>query len=181
MTCIIVFLGLLVVVLLVFASTLAAVVVVMAVALAAVVVVVAVALAAVVVVVVVALAMVVVVVAVVMPAVALVIVVNLMDEQVIVVFGDQLDGGVNLDEAEILCVLEQGGAVAGQDVLHCRTWHREGAARFVNDADLAPIDTGATAHALQLHLAARLIDGLHKNDAKLASLYSFQGYVHSFF
>ena len=53
------------------------------------------------------------------------IIVDFVDKQVIVVFSDQLDGGIDLDKAEVLCVLEQGGAVAGQDVIYCRAWHGE--------------------------------------------------------
>ncbi len=113
------------------------------------------------------------------PAVTVIVIVDFMDEQVVVVFGDQLDGWIDLDEAEILRVLEQGGAVAGQDVLHRRSRHCESATRFVDDADFAPIDAGAPAHALQLHLAACFIDGFHENNAKLASFNSFQGYIHS--
>lgn len=116
-----------------------------------------------------------------MATVTFIIVVDVVDEQVVIIFGDQLDGRVNLDEAEKLRILEQCSAIAGQNVLHCRTWHREGTSRFVNDADLAPIDASAPTHTLQLHLAVHLINGLHKNDAKLAPLYSFQGYVHSVF
>ena len=64
---------------------------------------------------------------VVVPAVALIVIVDFMDEQVIIVFGDQLNGGIDLDKAEELRVFEQGSAIAGQDVLHRRAWHRESA------------------------------------------------------
>lgn len=93
-----------------------------------------------------------------------------MDFEVVVALGDELDGGVDLDEDEVVGVLEEGCAVGGEDVA-CGAGGYLEEGSVVGDAGDATVgDGGPSAEALEADLLALRVGDLDEDDAELASL-----------